>query len=81
MALVLLPISGGTVSLGVLVIASLVSMIVFGAMCLLFGVWPWSDVMRVWDVFRHWERNPKVVRAGASALVSEAPEAALNCRG
>jgi hypothetical protein len=48
MALVLWPFSGPDARLIPMLIAGVVSGVVYAIVCLLTGVWPWADVMRVW---------------------------------
>ncbi|HEX6960687.1 MAG TPA: oligosaccharide flippase family protein [Lacipirellula sp.] len=48
MALVLWPFSGADARLIPMLLAGVVSGIVYVIVCLVTGVWPWSDVMRIW---------------------------------
>ena len=52
MSLVLWPFAGQDARLIPMVSAALGSGLVYVAVCLATGVWPWSDVMRVWQAIR-----------------------------
>jgi O-antigen/teichoic acid export membrane protein len=77
MAAVLIPLVHEEAGVVLLAFGGLVSMVVYGVVCLVCGAWPWSDVMRIWQIVRRPATYSAAVVPARVAAVTEA-EAALN---
>jgi stage V sporulation protein B len=71
MAAVLWPFAQADVRLTKLALAAAASGVVYVGVCLAMGVWPWSDIMRVW----YSVRRPMGATALEPALLAQAQEA------
>ncbi len=76
MAAVLILVVQQEVGLVVLALGGIVAMAVYGGVCLLCGAWPWSNVLRIWQIVRRPATYSAAVVPARVAVLTEA-EAAL----
>jgi hypothetical protein len=77
MALVLWPFAGDHARLAPMALGAMLSGIVYVMACLATGVWPWSDVMRIWNSVRRPAGQAMLEPALTPAVASAIAESEL----